>query len=244
MPGIKLIQLNIEGEKHLDTVVPFLLHEQADVVCLEEVTEPVFEDLKKQLGCWGSFAPLIKIITKDNRILKIGSVLLSNLQVSNSRAQVYDKKKLTLATVAIDDDSDLELGHSTLISADFEKGGQKYTVAVTHFPKNYRGHTVSDFQRKVFAKLNRVLDSFPGIILTGDTNCPRGTELFDTLAKRYTDNIPQDVKTTLDLKLHRAAPLYYVVDGLFTTPEYLVTNIRLQEGVSDHLAVIAEIVRK
>jgi hypothetical protein len=34
----------------------------------------------------------------------------------------------------------------------------------------------------------------------------------------------------------------YVVDGLFTTPEYKATDVGLVDGVSDHMAIVATIV--
>ena len=44
--SLKLVQLNIEGSKHLDTVIPFLREQRPDVLCLQELWEhdiPLFE---------------------------------------------------------------------------------------------------------------------------------------------------------------------------------------------------------
>ena len=38
--------------------------------------------------------------------------------------------------------------------------------------------------------------------------------------------------------------LLVMVDGLFSTPEYTVTDVRLVEGVSDHKAVVGYIGKK
>jgi hypothetical protein len=40
--AIKLVSVNIEGKKHLDTVRDFLMREDSDVVCLMEVAEQVY----------------------------------------------------------------------------------------------------------------------------------------------------------------------------------------------------------
>jgi hypothetical protein len=32
-----------------------------------------------------------------------------------------------------------------------------------------------------------------------------------------------------------------MVDGLFTTPVYQTSNVKLVDGVSDHMAIVAEI---
>ena len=32
-----------------------------------------------------------------------------------------------------------------------------------------------------------------------------------------------------------------MVDGLFTTPKYIASNVKLEPGVSDHMAIVANI---
>jgi len=43
--------------------------------------------------------------------------------------------------------------------------------------------------------------------------------------------------------LHRAGPLPYMVDGVFSTGEYGVSKVRLHQGVSDHCAITCTIGR-
>jgi hypothetical protein len=68
--------------------------------------------------------------------------------------------------------------------------------------------------------------------------------VFGRLAERLTDNIPPDVTTTIDHDLHARGPVPpYVVDGLFTTPQYAASDVRVVSGVSDHCAVLGRISR-
>lgn len=98
-------------------------------------------------------------------------------------------------------------------------------------------------QQRLLPKLLETLGSFPELILAGDFNAPRGGEVFGTIAARYKDNIPPEYKTSIDGGLHRAGKLEYMVDGLFTTPQYIASKVRLIDGVSDHMAIVAEINR-
>jgi exonuclease III len=57
--SIKLITLNIEGDRHLDRVIPFLQKENAHVVCLQEVLQSNVELLKKELQMFGEYEPTL-----------------------------------------------------------------------------------------------------------------------------------------------------------------------------------------
>ena len=50
---LKLVSTNIEGNRHLDKILPFLQKSKADVICLQEVYLPDFLMLKKMLGMRG-----------------------------------------------------------------------------------------------------------------------------------------------------------------------------------------------
>jgi endonuclease/exonuclease/phosphatase family metal-dependent hydrolase len=238
---MKLIQLNMEGDRHLERVIPFLNKENADVWCLQEIEHLTFERIKTDFGLQGVFAEEIKEKMPDGAIRSFGIAILTSLPILKSAVDYYqkhsdeflDRKKPSF----------FERLHHPLISVECEERGKRYTVTTTHFPKSEIGSEVSEHQKRVFKSFSKLLDLFQDIILTGDTNCPRGTELFDALAVRYKDNIPLDVETTLDNTLHRHAPLMYVIDAVFTSKEYNVRTIRLQDKVSDHIAVIAEIER-
>lgn len=130
-----------------------------------------------------------------------------------------------------------------LLVVELQRGGRTYRVLTTHFIWTPDGG-VNELQQSTFVAFSTVLDRYDdeqGVLLTGDFNAPRGLEIFDALSRRYTDNIPKDVTTTIDQKLHRKNGLMYVVDGLFTTPNYSVSDVEVIDGVSDHKAIVAKI---
>ena len=48
-------------------------------------------------------------------------------------------------------------------------------------------------------------------------------------------------RTSLDPVLHRAGPLQLMVDGVFSTDDYSVSEVTLHQGVSDHCAITCTI---
>ena len=122
------------------------------------------------------------------------------------------------------------------------KGDDKFTVGTTHF--TWTGDGKVDGQQRVdLERMFEILDNIPEIVLCGDFNAPRGGEIFNSLSERFTDYIPKHYTTSIDGNLHYAGDLKVMVDGLFSTPHYTARNTKLVCGVSDHCAVVSEILR-
>jgi endonuclease/exonuclease/phosphatase family metal-dependent hydrolase len=133
-----------------------------------------------------------------------------------------------------------------------EKDDVRFKIATTHFTWTSSGQT-SDAQRRDLVSLIALLDVQKEFVLSGDFNAPRGGEVFEALARKYKDNIPAKYEWSLDEHLHRisretlaanaktAGVPGLMVDGLFSTPEYVTSNVILHSGVSDHCAITATI---
>jgi endonuclease/exonuclease/phosphatase family metal-dependent hydrolase len=81
-------------------------------------------------------------------------------------------------------------------------------------------------------------------VLCGDFNASRGGEIYKTLSQCMKDNVPLSYDTSIDPERHRIKGLRAMVDGLFTTPVYGVSDVRLHFGVSDHGALEAVVSRE
>ena len=63
------------------------------------------------------------------------------------------------------------------------------------------------------------------------------------------DNIPSSYRTSIDVPRHRLRETkanelsQNMVDGLFTTPAYSAHDVFLVDGVSDHMAIVAQLER-
>src|SRR3989344_1091814 len=246
---IKLVSLNIERSKHLSLVIPFLEKEEADVVCLQELAQKDIELFEEALGSECLFAPMANHGSGEDEIAPgiVGIGMFSKIPVAQQEVKYYWG---TGAPEMLYDFSSAAGKHATesyvVAYQDVEKNGEQFKIATTHFTWTPDGKA-DDFQREDMRSLLHVLDGLKDFALCGDFNAPRGGEIFGELSKRYIDNIPHEYKTSLTLSLHRAGKTEperlgsYMVDGLFTTPTYTASEVRLQFGISDHAAIIAEI---
>ncbi len=233
-PTLRFASINIEGDKNLDKVLAFLKNFGPDVVCFQELWEPRVEFFEKALGMKGIFLPMSKD-NRENQNVLFGVGLYSALPVRNVRSEYYYGGEGSMPTFKAGNEKTIWRG---ILEATVEKEGESFTVATTHFTRTPDGST-SDKQREDLKKLLGIFQNTPELILCGDFNAPRGGEIFTALSTRFKDNIPPSYESSLDPKLHRAGHLKLMVDGLFTTPQYLITDAKLSESVSDHMAVTA-----
>ncbi|MCD8527023.1 hypothetical protein LRY65_02295 [Candidatus Woesebacteria bacterium] len=131
-------------------------------------------------------------------------------------------------------------GRRTVQVVEVEQEGKKYRIANTHLTWTPNG-SVTEEQLAAARNMLQHLKKYEALILVGDFNAPRGKETFQLLADTYTDNIPPEATSSLDPELHRAGPLPYMVDGVFTTSGYRVEHISLHTGISDHQGIVADI---
>lgn len=240
---LKLITVNIEADLHLDLVLPYLEQEKADVVCLQEVFRQDLPLFEQATGGTAHFFPMVKLNKLYNNRYpgrgEWGVALLSHLEHGPVKTQYYKGSADQLP----EDPTHPTDDNRGLIWSEFFKDSIAYRVATTHFTWSANAETTKE-QRRDFQNLAKILDTHPDWVLCGDFNAPRGTESFSWFDARLTDNVPADVQTTLDHQLHKAGALNLVVDNVFTTPQYRVLDqLQVVSGVSDHCALLAQIVR-
>jgi len=247
--SIKLISLNIERDQHYETALPFLKAEQADVICLQELLDRDVERFKEELGMDGLYAPTgVADRGRNTEALAaagvcMGTGLFSRLPLSEARVLYYhgtpEKVPSSMDPVS---SGWHENFNGILLAGTIEHKGASVTVGTTHFTWTPDG-SVSEGQRQDIQVFLEKMREFPDIVFCGDFNAPRGGEIWGELASRYKDNIPVEYRTSIDPNLHIVKDLPHLVDGLFSSPKYLVSDVRLVEGVSDHKAVVGFIER-
>lgn len=242
---LKLISLNVERDRHLDLVRSFLISEKPDVLCIQEVMESNFEFLKKELNMDGIFKPMTKHLSvSDNVEGRSGVAILSKMKISDFEAIYYRGNE---GQIKFHDKSTLANLNNTvakvLIVAKIKYGEDCINIGTTHFTWTPDG-MADDVQREDLDKLLSLLSKYKDIVFCGDFNAPRGWEIFNKIASIYKDNIPLKYDSSIDPNLHRVKNLRYMVDYLFSTKEYLIKDVELREGVSDHKAVIGYISKK
>jgi len=240
---MKIISLNIEGNKHLDDkILPFFVKEKADVLCLQEVFAKDIQTICQTTGLEKySFVSQAKV-TKDNPHLPTNGlwglcVFAKNL--SKTRKHYYNGNANQIPEFfAYQDPNSM---NRCFLTVQTEVGGDTYQLGTTHFTWSSDGK-ISDLQKEHFAKVKSFLKNYPEIIFCGDLNTSRGEEIYDQLAEIYKDNVPSKIDTTVDKNIHKSGKdIRLVIDALFTSPHYRAKKVRVVGGVSDHKAIVAEI---
>ncbi|MDQ3008957.1 MAG: endonuclease/exonuclease/phosphatase family protein [bacterium] len=243
--SVKLASINIEGHKHFhERILPFLQQFKPDVVCLQEVFSVDVPFLKEILGMDGLFMPT-SIVTEVSVHQPIamgewGVLLLSSLPISQIQGEYYVGTAERIPPF-------MEHGNPNgmnrvFIWATVMVGQTPFTIGTTHFTWSVKGEPTEEQDRDLH-QLFSILDSIPDVVFCGDFNAPRGKATFAKIAERYTDHIPPSVTTSIDPELHKAGALELMVDALFSTPEYTVTDVKVSAGVSDHQAITATVSR-
>ena len=248
---IRLVSLNIEFNRHLDTVSAFLAKELPDVACIQEIYEEHLTLFASALhGASVSFAPITRHTEDVSHVL--GTAIFSRLPIADEGVHYYKGTPSSIPDMDSRDPRTFNNKNLQILRRDVVKDGATFRIGTTHFSWTPDGMANERQRTDIIAMLN-VLAPLGDIILTGDFNAPRGGEIWSEIAARYKDNIPLHYKTSIDPNLHRAGSVKLVadahaagvpghmVDGLFTTPHYNAENVRLVSGASDHMAVVADI---
>jgi exonuclease III len=253
---LKLISINIEADKHLDLVIPFLQTERPDILAVQEIFEEHLSVFSEKTGMTlAGFSPMAlqpsfldKSGPKDK---KWGVAIFSRLPVIDSGERIYVgvKDQIPVFAKAEDEMSSPNSSNYVLCFAKISDGETMYTIATTHFTWTPLGLS-TQYQKEHAQLLFAALDSIGNeLVLCGDMNAPRGYGTWELFAARYKDTIPQEYKTSIYLPLHRSGIVKAdelsdkMVDGLFITSEYRAEDVRLVGGVSDHMAIVAMIDR-
>jgi exonuclease III len=241
---MKLISLNIECNFHLDLVLPFLKLEKPDVICLQEVLEADFPNIKKELGLEGVFQAFDYVRSSHYPTIqgqKVGLAIFAK-EIKNSGYIFYAGKESNLdeSFDKYKSDETIYRNKALLWIETMNERGILHKVVNIHLPVTKEG-AVTPYQLETCDKLMEKLKNLGEFVLCGDTNAPRGKEAFAKISSVYKDNIPTEYQTSIDQNLHKVKGIQFMVDGLFTTVSYTATNVKLVDGVSDHMAIVANI---
>jgi endonuclease/exonuclease/phosphatase family metal-dependent hydrolase len=242
---LKLISVNMQGEKHFSRITNLIKTENPDVICLQECPES-FQDNLHTRDYRTDFLPMMHKIQNDVEYIE-GLVFASKLPCATVHKYYYQPDYL-LPTQPVP--TPKHLMHHGYILATLEHNEDLYHIATTHVMVTPDG-LPTEHQTQGIKKLLSLLHTEKPHIICGDFNMPRGyNPLYGEFTKNYTDTIPKEYLSSLDRTLHRLgksdtlnAPIFdiYMVDYLFSKPEYQVTDIRLQFDISDHAAIVASI---
>ena len=243
--SLKLITLNIEGNKHFDLVFPFITTYQPDIMCLQEVFAVDLAEFTSRFGGQILFTPMSNMKRVRTRVdtprglWGIAIWLRDGLQLASHETLYYAGSH---ASAHEDNDPGYDSSRVVIVAKIMHQD-EEFVIATTHFTWTPDG-VADERQWRDFTSLITLLQPYPELVLCGDFNAPRGGEIFSALSEHFIDHLPPDVTSTLDPELHRYKDAFELaVDSIFATPSYLVENVTVRSGVSDHKAIVAQIGR-
>lgn len=241
MAEVKLVSINIEGDKHLELLAAFLKEFKPEVVLLQEVFDEDLRMLASEFSMESRFSPMWqkeRVEGSGEKLLLWGMGWLTNLPIVKESVVYYFGDGVS---VPVFDRSKIEKCGKAVMMCEVEKGDKWFRFCNTHFTWTPDGQPTPR-QFRDLKQLLIILGKFGELILCGDFNAPRGRSIWSEIAKEYKDNIPEEVESTLDPKHHRKNFLKFVVDGLFTTSGNRVEDVEIIDGLSDHCAIAATVV--
>jgi exonuclease III len=244
---MKIASLNVERSMHMqERVLPFLKREQPDIFCVQELCPhdiPALEDLFGQKVLYAPMNLHGFPTADDARLEPVGVGLVAKTPLLDTAIYTYAGQPLPLAPQHM-----MKVGGHFF--SDISKIGQlalSATVAgmrvmTTHLAVTVKGESTPEQQalaKKLIDYATWEANRFGGLLLCGDFNAPRGRRTWEMLCEAFTDNIPPAITSTIDGNIHRAGPIPYVVDGLFTTGHARVNDVQMHNGLSDHCGFTA-----
>jgi exonuclease III len=242
---LKLISINIETDMHHDTVVQFLKQENPDVVCFQEIFENDMHIYEETLGMRGNFKPMSihpSIKNKGETREVVGLAIFTRFEATPGfEYYVGDKDTTPIFSKSTDLRILPHISNHLVLWVEMVIDEKLFRIGTTHLSVTYEGIS-TPYQIEQANKLLGILSRFENIIICGDFNAPRGLETFSLFSEKYIDNIPERYNSSLDPKLHKIGgtpDAIKMVDGLFSTSECEISDVKLVEGVSDHKAIVA-----
>ncbi len=224
----RIITLNIAGRKNIDAridaIVRFLDEENADIVCFQEVTFGDFQNLAHKINtCLLNpyefiQADLAEKYTKDNKSQTDGLAILS-------RDEIYETKTITLTKVPEDENGRPDFHRRIAQLVTLMNG---INITNTHLASNNNSHLQ-------FEELLKVIPN--DYILSGDFNLPK-----QKMLDRKTI-WSEPYSCSIDYKDYTSFPKEnQTFDYILVPKSANIIDVRIAEGLSDHNAIICDIV--
>jgi endonuclease/exonuclease/phosphatase family metal-dependent hydrolase len=248
----KLLTVNVEGDKHLERVKPFIAEENPDIVCLQEAFR---EDALWLVGTEYQieFLPMCLKVRRDGSLGHWGIAICTRTPAWKVVRDYYYQPTTTYVPA---DDTSADTKRKTywqgVVGVTVDDGGLDITICSTHFTWTPNGAS-NENQKTDMPRLLAFTDELDPHVLCGDFNVPREqNDVYPLITEKYTDHVPLHYKTSMFVPLHRVKddPIeskrigQFMVDYILSTPgAYTVSNVEMRGNVSDHYALVAYIER-
>ena len=236
---MKILSLNTNRNTPLKEQLDLVEKTKPDVMCLQEVRKDIFIDWLDTFGYQGNFAPQWYEYIDGQRIT-VGSAIITSKEASFKNYYYRcDSDSIPYFNVGNIEQADIPRALQTaLINAN----GDIYQVANLHFTWAPNG-IPNKLQIHDAHKVLKILEGLKQFILCGDFNTPVGSTAFEIMRNRASLAELINCDSTIDQNYHYAKDLKIIVDAVLFTEPYILKDIALTCGVSDHCALIVNITK-
>lgn len=242
-----LVQLNIEGDKHLPLVTDFLHQQNADILCLEEVFRGDIPHIAS--GYAAEFLPMFVDVRSDGTYDERGIALCTKTPCRTSERAYYYRAQEALQVFDRTNEQTKQatVQHGLLVG----EVAPNVRVGVVHHTWTQNGDAPNEHQKRDTAALLSLIQTLPPMIVCGDFNIPRAqSELYRVLTSILEDCVPATYTSSMYVPLHRVRNDPYraqqikdfMVDYVFRAKNApAVSDVEMHCGMSDHCALSARV---
>jgi len=232
---LKIVTLNCWMAKRKKQMMEFLIKERPDVLLFQEfpkrIDENLIGEIEEGLEMKGEFAAMWEI---DNWG-ELGLAIFSRWDWRSLERVFYYKNRLVWSEFP-------KVGQwefpGLLLGGELKIDTSSIWIFTTHFVWSLYPQ-VTEEQKVAGKNLLRALGKYERLILGGDFNVTRESEIYQMLVSQLEDDNPENLKNTLQPEIHRSRGLKLAVDFMFHKGEMSKLEAKVpMVKASDHLPVV------
>lgn len=232
---LKIVTLNCWLANRKKQMMEFLIDERPDVLLLQEfpkrIDENLLSEMEDSLGMKGEFEAMWEI---DNWG-ELGLAIFSKGDWKSVEREFYFKNKLTWSEFPKAGEWEFP---GLLLAGELEFDKKTLWISTTHFVWSLYPQ-VTEEQKVAGKNLLKTIEKYDRLILGGDFNITRESEIYQMLISQFIDDMPDNVRTTLQPEVHRSRGLELAVDFMFHKGEMNKLEVKVpMVKASDHLPVV------
>ncbi|MEK7645429.1 MAG: endonuclease/exonuclease/phosphatase family protein [Patescibacteria group bacterium] len=251
----KLITLNVgRGLSGIDRIITFLREQQADVLCLQDISADHIASFPGVFGPSMHFVPMCRHHFRGLGHVPVGVGIFSRFPLASTSAHAYvgniqpvlDIDGVTYGENGAAAPTDLDLVRKTesrvAVFANVQlPDNVQVRVGTTHGVWT-PGGKADEHQRKATRLLRNCMNEqlIDGGLIAGDFNAATGGEIYGIIAgsEHYQSVMPGSITNTVDWEVRGKKGPELVVDHVFAA-HVAVPEVAAHFGVSDHAALSA-----
>ena len=238
--NFSVLQWNIWFKEKIEEIAEYLVHNKADIICLQELSIDNPEQsvhnavtyIAEKLGYEYAFQK----ITFEDDSMKLANAIFSRYPIKKSRSVWINEPT---GTGHYDDE------YRAYVETAIQINGKLLTVGTVHMSYTNAFMPTPRKLKETQKLLNHTKRHHSKYILTGDFNAMPDSVVLQNISKQFVNAGPNDTQKSWTTKPFsydgfKANTLDWRLDYIFTTPDVKTMSSEIvQTNLSDHLPILA-----